>query len=434
MNARSANIVLLVVNLGLLGTIGYLVFGTKLSPAPVRFVTKTEMVTNKITQIAVRKINATNFLAGLLSRPLNWSVLESTNYLTYITNLRNFGCPEETIQDIIITDIAKLYAQRRAALRALLPKPAYWQPPDIWGSLAPEQQEIRRQLRELDAEERELVKELLGVDYETELAKYRGDEEFPQPEYDFLPQEKRDQVAEVLRKFEDMESDFYARTRGLMLPEDTAELNRLHRQREAELAKLLTPEELTEYQLRNSDTAQSLRAQLEGFNTSEEEFRKIFQLQKVFDDTFSQPLDSDEDRDADIRSRAQREAQQTLDEEIKKALGDTRYAQYQRAQDNDYRTLLQLADRFELSSDVAGKVYDMKVAAEKQKQQVEENPNLSEDQRLAALLAIASETEKSVSQSLGDTVFKRYQSTGGNWIRRLAISAVPLPSEEDFLQ
>ncbi len=437
MNSRSVNLALWGLNLGFLGVIGYLLYLIKISPVPVNYITKTELVTNKVTQIAVRKVNATNYLASLLNRPLNWSALESTNYAIYIANLRSFGCPDETIEDIVLTDIAKLYAKRRAELRAQLPQPRYWQA-DTWEDTSPPYQEVRRQLRELDDEQRALVKELLGVDFQAEMTKYLGGEENQQTQYDFLPPAKRGQISDLLRKYDEMESDFYSRTRGLMLPQDEAELRKLQKQREDELASVLTADELLEYQLRNSATAQNLRAQLGEFNPTEAEFRKIFQLQKSFDDTFSQNPDLDDSASDDARARAQREARKALDDEIKSTLGETRYAQYQRAQDSDYRTLAALTERFELSPDVAGKVYDMKQAAEKQKRRIEEDPNLTEDQRWAALLAVAKETQKSVSQALGDQVFKNYQKAGGNWLKRLGNIAPPpaaaLPAEEDFAQ
>lgn len=42
-----------------------------------------------------------------------WSQLESSDYRTYIANLRSVGCPEQTIRDIISADVDSLYATRR---------------------------------------------------------------------------------------------------------------------------------------------------------------------------------------------------------------------------------------------------------------------------------------------------------------------------------
>lgn len=42
-----------------------------------------------------------------------WSRLESTNYHVYVANLRQVGCPERTIRDIIAADVDAIYAPRR---------------------------------------------------------------------------------------------------------------------------------------------------------------------------------------------------------------------------------------------------------------------------------------------------------------------------------
>src|ERR1035437_1380899 len=44
----------------------------------------------------------------------SWRDVESPDYATYIANLRDIGCPEQTIRDIIIADVNLLYSRRRA--------------------------------------------------------------------------------------------------------------------------------------------------------------------------------------------------------------------------------------------------------------------------------------------------------------------------------
>jgi hypothetical protein len=46
----------------------------------------------------------------------HWSQIESTDYRTYVANLRSIGCPEQTIRDIIATDIHTVYAAQLAQL------------------------------------------------------------------------------------------------------------------------------------------------------------------------------------------------------------------------------------------------------------------------------------------------------------------------------
>src|SRR6266850_3270860 len=231
--------------------------------------------------------------------------------------------------------------------------------------------------------------------------------------------EKQDQLKTLQSKYDELEQEVYARSKGMLLDEDQEQLRRIEKQREAELAQVLTPEELEEYQLRNSSTANSMRAQMTGFQPSEEEFRKIFRVQKVFDNDFNSAFDVTDDAQAEVKARAQQEAQDALNDEVKKILGDKRFTEYQRAQDPDYRTLVQVADRFELSRDVANRVYGMKQEAERQKLALEANAQLSDEQRRAALAAIARETQRSVADAMGN-VFKSYYKTAGGWIQNLA--------------
>jgi hypothetical protein len=151
MDSRKMNVVLLGLCLALLGVIGYLIYLMQISPRTSNYLVPGRIVTNTVTQIAVRKINSTNLLLeALAGRPLSWAVIESTNYATFITNLRNFNVPEETIRDIIITDVAKLYAKRRAALRRAGPPYRFWQTGEDLDSGGKTDPALQRQLRELD--------------------------------------------------------------------------------------------------------------------------------------------------------------------------------------------------------------------------------------------------------------------------------------------
>src|SRR5260370_26066784 len=115
MNSRQISLGLLAVNLALLGVVGYLVYSLQFSPAPPAEAAKGKVVTNTVTQISVRKVNATNLLAALNRSPLTWNGIESTNYPTYIAKRLAMGCPQETVRHSVITDDAKPNARRRSA-------------------------------------------------------------------------------------------------------------------------------------------------------------------------------------------------------------------------------------------------------------------------------------------------------------------------------
>ena len=97
----------------------------------------------------------------------------------------------------------------------------------------------------------------------------------------------------------------------------------------------------------------------------------------------------------------------------KQALGDQRYAEYQRSKDYNYRELLRFTQQQELPSDVAAKIYDMSMAARQQTGNVLRDANLSAEQRQAAIEAIRSETLKAMQNTMGEQNFKSLQRTRG---------------------
>jgi len=417
MNSRRTSLMLVAMILALLGVIGYLVYILMNEPGTTRFVKQTKVVTNIQTQIAVRKLNATNLLAAIANRPANWGALESTNYYIYIANLRNFGCPEETIKDIILTDIAKVYAKKRSDIKRHGQPYKYWSPVDLNNAADPK---LQRQIAELDREQRNLVRSLLGVDMQVELAKYWEDD-FDPAAYDFLPGDKREQVLALKTKYEELENEIYMRAQGIMLDQDEEALRQLEQQRQVEMANLLSPQELEEYQLRHSHIAENLRNQLSGFEPTEEEFRRLFRLQKDFEDqlTRSLPNGASDEVQAEIRARAQEEGQRALQDEMQKVLGPERFGQWQQAQDPDYKALVQIADRYNLPTETSQKIYNYKVQAEQQKLRIESDPGLNEEQRQRARDAIAMETEEWVKKAMGP-IYGSYIKVAGQWIQGLS--------------
>jgi hypothetical protein len=49
--------------------------------------------------------------------PFRWGRLESTNLQVFVTNLRNVGCPEPTIRDLVSARVHALFAERREQVR-----------------------------------------------------------------------------------------------------------------------------------------------------------------------------------------------------------------------------------------------------------------------------------------------------------------------------
>jgi hypothetical protein len=102
-------------------------------------------MTNMATVVQVTQI-PTESNQPVTQKPFRWSELESTDYRTYLANLRSTGCPEQTIRDILSADVDSVYAQRREQLERTSP-----------GSLT-----TRQEVERLRGEEASFLAALLG--------------------------------------------------------------------------------------------------------------------------------------------------------------------------------------------------------------------------------------------------------------------------------
>lgn len=312
--------------------------------------------------------------------PFSWRQIESEDYHKYISNLRSIGCPEQTIRDIVIADINKLYAARENPLKSK-PKAT---PDNPAGETDEQKLERLRQLRTLQQEKRWAVKELLGIDIPLDLLPSSGSRDYHAFEvaFKYLPAEKRDAV-QFLQESYWQQSDAlktkYGKTRGL---EYAAESRQLTDSFRAELAKILTPQEIEDYDLRTSSTAKQLSANLATyFKPSEEEFRQIYRAIREREESLakfslsarqtaqtSQPATEPVDQKTLAQQRAaERQAieqaraaiLQKSNEQLKTALGEERLAEYERSQDRTYDLLARLGSRYNLPQETVLQAYDL---------------------------------------------------------------------------
>jgi hypothetical protein len=118
---------------------------------------------------------------------------------------------------------------------------------------------------------------LLGEDYQKEMARQLGYAQEEDPLMAGLAKEKKDQVQKIQQEFSEKRSEIYAQAKGHISMEIQEDLKVLNRQMNDDLAKVLTPQELFEYQVRTSETASNLKNnELRVFDATEEEFRAIF--------------------------------------------------------------------------------------------------------------------------------------------------------------
>jgi hypothetical protein len=88
--------------------------------------------------------------------PFQWSQIESEDYARYVANLRTIGCPEPTIEAIVSSELAGVFARERAELQQReSPRPADPAPPPAAGL------PIKQKLQDLEREQKSFLTQLL---------------------------------------------------------------------------------------------------------------------------------------------------------------------------------------------------------------------------------------------------------------------------------
>lgn len=357
------------------------------------------------------------------ARTFNWEWVESPDYREYIANLRAIGCPEETIRDIIVADVNKLYAVKKREARGEPREFEYWKAGNPW--MAQLDSNYLANSRALEEEKLSVLRQLgIEPDAKMQMNSFIDPMDALDTMFGFLPEDKQISVMKIMQ---DMQTEMMeaAGDGGGVDPEAMQETQR---KMEEAIRAVLTPEEFRDYELRMSMTANSMRSQLAGWDPDEQEFLKVYELRKAFDDEFS--LFSRGNENEAERTQRQ-EAEQQMNEAIKKVLGEDRYEDYTRAQDWNFQQIRQAARRADLGTEEAIKVYDMRQVAEEEARNVRNNRDLTEEQRIAALEGIQAETERSIKKVLGDEGWDQYnRGFNTQWLKNMAPEPSPVEAEE----
>ncbi len=221
---------------------------------------------------------------------------------------------------------------------------------------------------------------------------------------DFLPPAKRDALRRITQDYDEMMAKFSAS--GIQLPSDRERLKLLAAERDRDIAALLTPAEREAYELRTSRTAQNVRARYGDGIETEEDFRKIYALQKAFDEKFA--LDPAGGRIAPETLRQRAEAQRQLNDDLRAALGDAKYATLRRASDSDLRTVDSLVSRLNLPATTTDRIAATRDAFAAESQRIGADPTLPPPQRREQIQQLAARAKTELTQSLGAEAGEAY--------------------------
>lgn len=350
------------------------------------------------------------------------SILNSRDPARLRDLLQAAGVERELLKQLVAGAVWKSYEAR---FRAIHPEndPAVWWK-ESGAQISPIEQRARNQRsRELQREIQAKIDSILGADADIpDLA----DNPWLQRRYSALPPAKAATLMRIEKDYQELIGELQQTTSEFELPADREALRLLKAERERDIAALLTPEERDAQALRSSPTADRLRWRMTRFDASEEEYLKIYPLQKAFDQQFEREDEerygfrSDEpDRGEDFWDR-RRAAEEELNRQIRSVIGEERYLATQKQQDQDYIVAATATARLGLAADTPDRLYALRTPAIADSQKVAADPALTADQKKAALKQIAAATRAQVEQTLGTEAASVYFKRGAmQWLNEL---------------
>ena len=266
-----------------------------------------------------------------------WPQIETTNYVDFVKNLRGIGCPEQTIRDIITSEVGRLYARRRLA-EVVYPNYQWWRSePDaeVARAAAAKQQS-------LETERRELLTSLLGGGWDVESKEAiaaRGGITLTGPILGDMSAQTKQAALDIIAAGQKKIEVYQEQQRVQNSPIDPMQMVRLREEPLVALASVLSQPEYDEYALRYSPAAQQLREQLRGLNLGPAQFSDLY---NALNSILGQPLYYYNGPDPQVLKQ-QQQLQAQSEAVIKETLGAKTYAAFQLNQDPLYRSAQSVA-------------------------------------------------------------------------------------------
>lgn len=323
-----------------------------------------------------------------------WSALQSDDLPTLIARLRAAGFPPNLIRAIVDAQVNLLFRSRMQALLAESDNSPYWQP-SLTSFNNTKFNEARQQIYR---DRTKMMRSLLG---DEALAIAGVDPTIAQRQrFGDLSKGKISLVQQISDDYDEMMSQVKAATNGITLPEDRAKLALLEREKHADLANILSPEELADYEMRNSRITQRLRGPLSLIDATDAEFRAIYSANLPYADIIYPNVTGAYSGTAETRQQ-RTEALAAINQQVKNTMGADRFAEWTRAQNYDYQQLARIAQQANLPASVAVAAFDMRSTVGAASVQIGDNAALSPEQKIAALRELALKTQAQYTSMLG---------------------------------
>jgi hypothetical protein len=197
-------------------------------------------------------------------------------------------------------------------------------------------------------------------------------------------------------------------------PDSQEKLRLLEEERRRDVQAALTPEEYAEHQLRTGPTANYLRARLDLFQPTEQEFRALHALHEA-------ALAGAVELPANVaRNLSPQQVMTALRPQIEALLGPERFADLEQTQIASAQRVNNLLVRLELPLRTGGRIEELRGDIVRRADAVRGDPSLAPAERTARLGELQTEARQRIATTLGgESNLAAYEDIKG-WIRDLS--------------
>jgi hypothetical protein len=370
------------------------------------------------TSVAPSVKEPANAAPAIAPEPIWTPIAEGKDDTDFVARLRAQGFPPRVIRTLVYLRLRERFVDRFRALNNKDKETPYWRTEPLSFYFTPETLAERRAInREIS----ELAEKLLGpgdADLESDYGRGERIRSFGN-----IPKEKIPAIQAIEKDYSDLRVQTRAGAKGLILAEDREKLTYLDKEKRADLASLLTAEELDEYDCRTSPTAGDVRGQLRYFDPTEAEFLSLYRAQRDFDVRYGRDNLSGEQAD---RRRA---AQTELTAQIEAALGPQRFAEYQATTDGNYGNTRNFVTAAGLPIETAKGLITIQRDLLRRADSVRNDQSLTAEVRAVQLGALEKEAVERLTATIGAENLELYRrGTGFFWLTKLSPTAkTPTP-------
>ncbi len=344
-----------------------------------------------------------------------WSALASEADDThFVARLRAEGFPERVVRGLLDYRLNEKFIDEIRELSSRHQAPYWRNTAFVRSDLNPEAHNRLREIEQFVAEQKRL---LLGPSADAFQPGDYG--EHDRRRYGDLAPEKVAALKAIEKDYRELTDRINEDNQGITLAEDREKLAFLEKQKQDDIARLLTPDELEQYKLRSSASAHFARNKLQFLDPTEDEFLAIYRLHQDFDKTYGVSHLSRE------QSERRRSAEPEFESQIAALLGPQRYAEYQITNDHNFQETRSFITEAGLPPATARQLVALQRESIQQAASIKADTSLPakiRDQKLAALRQAAFDKASGLLGQERAASFENY--TAGRWLAQLAPAPV----------